>query len=150
VLAPTPAPSKDVASPPVHPTEPAIPTSKVAAGDSAGRASGSSASIAVADGPAKPAPSITSDAGTRPPARPVAKPAADVAAPAGEGELVISVKPWAAVWINGKATPDGTPYRGRLPAGRYRIRLANEDNGQSEVISVTIEPNKTKTIERKW
>jgi hypothetical protein len=70
--------------------------------------------------------------------------------PRADGELVISVRPWAAVWLNGKSIPDGTPYRSRLPAGRYRVRLANDDVGQSENVTVTVEPYKTTTIERQW
>lgn len=113
-------------------------------------------------------PSVRADAGTAAvpgpgpaeasralPARPrIPAPAAPSTASAAssmaEGELVISVRPWAAVWLNGKSIPDGTPYRSHLPAGRYRVRLTNDDVGQSENVTVTVEPHKTTTIERKW
>lgn len=65
------------------------------------------------------------------------------------GQLAILVRPWAAITLNGKAS-GATPYRQNVPAGRYRIRLSNEDIGQSEVLNVTVEPNQTTTVERKW
>lgn len=65
------------------------------------------------------------------------------------GELAIIVRPWAMIWLNGK--PRGqTPFRAAVPAGRYRVRLANEDVGQHEIMTVTVEPDQTATIERSW
>jgi serine/threonine protein kinase len=65
------------------------------------------------------------------------------------GELAIIVKPWAMIWLNGK--PSGqTPFRAPVPVGRYRVRLANDDVGQNEVTMVTVEPDRTATIERTW
>jgi hypothetical protein len=90
----------------------------------------------------------SSNEGKPPPA--AAQPADTRGSAQGFGELVISVNPWAAVWVNGKPAPLGTPYREKLPAGRYRLRLANDDLGQNENVMVTIEPHKTITIERKW
>lgn len=81
---------------------------------------------------------------------PATSPAAAPSIVKAEGELVISVRPWAAVWLNGRSIPDGTPYRAQLPVGRYRVRLANEDVGQSESLTIVVEPHKTTTIERKW
>lgn len=66
------------------------------------------------------------------------------------GELAIMVTPWAAVWLNGKPVPNGTPYRTKLPAGKYRLRIANEDLGRQENVAVTVKPDETVTIERKW
>jgi serine/threonine-protein kinase len=65
------------------------------------------------------------------------------------GELAIIVQPWAMIWLNGK--PSGqTPFRGPVPAGRYRIRLANDDVGRDETTTVTVEPDRTATLERSW
>jgi hypothetical protein len=66
------------------------------------------------------------------------------------GELAILVTPWAAVWLNGKSLTGGTPYRMKVPAGRHRLRIANEDLGRRETLTVTIKPNETTTIERVW
>jgi hypothetical protein len=65
------------------------------------------------------------------------------------GELAIIVKPQAMIWLNGK--PSGqTPFRGLVPAGRYRIRIANDDAGHDEVTTITVEPDQTATLERTW
>jgi serine/threonine protein kinase len=71
-------------------------------------------------------------------------------APAGRtGELAIIVRPWAMIWLNGK--PSGqTPFRAAVPAGRYRIRLANDDTGHDEVTTVTVEADRSATVERSW
>lgn len=72
--------------------------------------------------------------------------------PDGElaGELAVLVTPWAAVWLNGKSLPGGTPYRMKVPAGRHRLRIANEDLQRRETVTVTIKPNETTTVERTW
>jgi hypothetical protein len=65
------------------------------------------------------------------------------------GELAIIVRPWAMIWLNGK--PSGqTPFRAAVPAGRYRVRLANDDVGRDEIALITVEPDQTATIERTW
>jgi serine/threonine-protein kinase len=65
------------------------------------------------------------------------------------GELAILVKPWATIWLNGK--PSGqTPFRGPVPAGRYQIRIANDDVGRDEVTTITVEPDQIATLERTW
>jgi serine/threonine-protein kinase len=65
------------------------------------------------------------------------------------GELAIIVRPWAMIWLNGK--PSGqTPFRSAVPVGRYRVRLANDDVGHDEVTTVTVEPDRTATVERSW
>ncbi|HEX3759809.1 MAG TPA: PEGA domain-containing protein, partial [Kofleriaceae bacterium] len=59
------------------------------------------------------------------------------------------VRPWAMIWLNGK--PSGqTPFRSAVPAGRYRVRLVNDDAGRDEVTTVTVEPDRTATVERSW
>jgi hypothetical protein len=65
------------------------------------------------------------------------------------GELAVLVKPWALLWLNGKPM-NQTPYRETIPAGRYRLRLKNDDLGKDESIVVTVSPDHTTIIERKW
>ena len=65
------------------------------------------------------------------------------------GELAIIVLPWAMIWLNGKRSGQ-TPFRAAVPIGQYRVRLANDEIGQDEVTIVTVEPDKTETIERSW
>ena len=65
------------------------------------------------------------------------------------GELAIIVKPWAMIWLNGK--PRGqTPFRAPVPAGRYRVRLVNDDIGQDEITIIAVEADRTATVERSW
>jgi serine/threonine protein kinase len=68
---------------------------------------------------------------------------------ARRGELAISVKPWAMIWINGRSVGQ-TPFRDRFPAGRYRVRLQNEDAGKDEVTTVTVSADQTTTLQRAW
>jgi eukaryotic-like serine/threonine-protein kinase len=76
------------------------------------------------------------------------KPAA-VAARREPGQLVISVKPWALIFLNGK--PAGqTPFNEKLPAGRYRIRITNAELGKDETIAVTVSPDAPATLQRTW
>jgi serine/threonine protein kinase len=67
----------------------------------------------------------------------------------GTGELAIIVKPWAVVWLNGKRSGQ-TPFREAVPAGRYLVRLANDDVGQDETTTITVAPDKMATVERNW
>ena len=116
--------------------------------------------------PAPPAPpaSAPADAGVAA-IRDAARPASPAIAPSGDaaprpahrerardartGELAIIVRPWAMIWLNGK--PSGqTPFRAAVPVGRYRVRLANDDVGRHEITTVTVEPDQTATVERRW
>ena len=65
------------------------------------------------------------------------------------GELAIIVKPWAVIWLNGKRSGQ-TPFRTAVPVGKYRVRLVNDDVGKDETTTITVEPDKTATIERSW
>jgi serine/threonine-protein kinase len=121
---------------------------------------------APAPAPSPPARAIAAgsaqvDAGVAGAAQPAARPPGDgapprpaprrdrIARPGRPGELAIIVRPWAMIWLNGK--PSGqTPFRAAVPAGRYRVRLANDDAGRDEIITVTVEPDQTATVERRW
>jgi serine/threonine protein kinase len=93
--------------------------------------------------PPSPRPSSDAAAGA-----PAAAPGA--AAPAvKKGELAIIVKPWALIWLNGKAFGQ-TPFREAIPAGRYRLRIANDDAGKDETTLVTVHPDQTTTVQRSW
>jgi hypothetical protein len=65
------------------------------------------------------------------------------------GELAVLVRPWALIWLNGKPL-NQTPYRETIPVGRYYLRIKNDDLGKDESIVVTVSPDKTTVIERKW
>jgi hypothetical protein len=118
-------------------------------------AAGRPATIAVASSPAvAPSPSV---------APPVSPPSARPVAASGEarpsppppvvakrtGELAILVKPWALIWLNGKAFGQ-TPFREPVAAGRYRLRLSNDDAGKDETTFITINPDQTTTVQRIW
>jgi hypothetical protein len=79
--------------------------------------------------------------------------AAPASAPASsavkKGELAIVVKPWALIWLNGKSLGQ-TPFREAIPAGRYRLRIANDDVGKDETTLVTVNPDQTTTVQRSW
>lgn len=71
----------------------------------------------------------------------------------GSGELAIFVQPWADIWLGEGAQSrklGQTPFRQQLPAGRYHVRLANEDVGKSEDIVITVTADSTITIRRSW
>jgi serine/threonine-protein kinase len=86
---------------------------------------------------------------------PVAKPepakrrVSVAAKPVGKGWLVIRVKPWADVWIDGKRWSQ-TPFREQVPAGVHKLKLFNEDSKRTERIPITIKPDETLTVERNW
>ena len=96
----------------------------------------------------QPDPGATAGSGERAPPRraPIHR---DRGRAAGTGELAIIVKPWAMIWLNGK--PSGqTPFRAPVPAGRYRVRLVNDDVAHNETTTVTVAPGRTATVERSW
>ncbi len=65
------------------------------------------------------------------------------------GELVIVVKPWAMVSLNGK--PIGqTPIHRTVPVGSYRIAIRNDHINKDETMSVTVVRGQTTTVERSW
>jgi serine/threonine-protein kinase len=106
--------------------------------------------IAVAS-PEAPRPAPTPKPTPAPAPRPTPRPAplAATASTAEPGELVILVKPWATIWLNNKQV-GATPFRKKLPSGRYVVRLANEDLGKNETIGITVESNKTTSLGRNW
>jgi len=118
------------------------------AGAPSGVRTGAPSAVAVYPGRAAIEPPV-SGARTGEPARPRPAPGPRRERVARTGELAIIVKPWAMIWLNGK--PSGqTPFRGPVPAGRYRIRIANDDVGHDEITVVTVEPDRTATVERSW
>jgi hypothetical protein len=52
-------------------------------------------------------------------------------ASSGEGILAVNAQPWATVFVDGERLGD-TPLELRVPAGRYRVRIAHESYGQVE------------------
>ncbi len=71
------------------------------------------------------------------------------AAPVGQGQLVIFVKPWATVWIDGKQWGQ-TPFRESVPSGTHKLKLVHDDSGRTERFTITIKPGETTKIERDW
>jgi serine/threonine-protein kinase len=94
-------------------------------------------------GPAPRPPSTGNAAGSTAAAPPASSSAAK------RGELAIVVKPWALIWLNGKSLGQ-TPFREAIPAGRYRLRIANDDVGKDETTLVTVSPDQTTTVQRSW
>ncbi len=102
------------------------------------------------------APAAKPRTATTPASTPAAAPTADGPlsredavrlAKLGIGMLIVNAKPWAQLSINGKL--EGyTPKRKELPAGRYTIRLTNNDRNEEVVITIT--PGKVSTVERSF
>jgi eukaryotic-like serine/threonine-protein kinase len=63
------------------------------------------------------------------------------------GRLVVRAFPILTVYVDNKKIHD-TPVDMKLPAGRHKLRLVNAEVGKDEAVTVTIEDNKTVTIER--
>jgi serine/threonine-protein kinase len=82
-------------------------------------------------------------------ARQTAAPSTPAPPAVKKGELAIIVKPWALIWLNGKSLGQ-TPFREAIPAGRYRLRIANDDVGKDETTLVTVNPDQTTTVQRSW
>lgn len=97
----------------------------------------------VGRGPAAPGPGEHSSRDTT---APPSAPRAAATASADKGELVIQVDSWADLWVNGKENE--APYRAKVPAGRYRLRLKHEDKDES--ITVVVHPGQTTTVTRNW
>jgi serine/threonine protein kinase len=65
------------------------------------------------------------------------------------GKLVVRVKPWAHVFVDGRAA-GSTPISRELSPGKHRVKLVNEDLGKSESVVVTIAAGRELLIERSW
>jgi eukaryotic-like serine/threonine-protein kinase len=128
-----PAPNIDAHPPEFRPAQASVASNPPASG-------GGSANVAQADSrqtPSTPtsAPSVEQKTASAP--QPVST---------KKGELAIEVDTWAIVWVNGKQ--DEAPYREKLPAGRYRLRMQRED--KEETITVVVRPGETTTVKRSW
>ncbi|CAN5397171.1 hypothetical protein BH11MYX1_BH11MYX1_15830 [soil metagenome] len=72
------------------------------------------------------------------------------AAPQGMGELAIHVTPWAMAWLDGKSVGQTPLHLDRISVGTHTLRIANEEVGKDERLSVTITLDHLTTIEEKW
>jgi len=64
-----------------------------------------------------------------------------------QGRLVVRAFPVLTVYVDNKKIHD-TPVDMKLAVGRHKLRLVNPEVGKNEVVTVTIEENKTATIDR--
>jgi len=93
--------------------------------------------------PATPRSSPPSDPGARAPSPP------STTAARKSGELAIIVRPWALIWLNGRSLGQ-TPFREKVAAGRYLVRIANDDVGKDETFTIVVSPENTTTVQRTW
>jgi hypothetical protein len=63
------------------------------------------------------------------------------------GRLLVRAFPILTVYVDNKKIHD-TPVDMKLSAGKHKLRLVNAEVGKDETVTVTIEENKTVTIER--
>ena len=64
----------------------------------------------------------------------------------GTGELVLRIRPYADVHIDGRRRGLTPMPPIKLPAGRHRVRLVNDSLGRSVIRNVNIEPGKRTTL----
>ncbi|NVB82675.1 MAG: serine/threonine protein kinase [Kofleriaceae bacterium] len=64
-----------------------------------------------------------------------------------QGRLVVRAFPVMTVYVDGKKVRD-TPVDMKLPVGKHKLRLVNAEVGKDEALVVTIDENKSTTIER--
>jgi eukaryotic-like serine/threonine-protein kinase len=89
------------------------------------------------------------DAGAPPRVAKPPDPGATKVTPAAKGRVVISVTPFADVYIDGR--PSGTsPLDLSLPAGAHTVRLVNQPRGRDETIRITVDPSKPVILEKSW
>ncbi len=94
-------------------------------------------------------PDAAPDAGAPPRVARPPDPGATRAAPPAKGRVVISVMPFADVYIDGNAA--GTsPLDLSLPAGTHTVRLVNRPRGRDETIRITVDPNRPVILEKSW
>jgi serine/threonine-protein kinase len=89
------------------------------------------------------------EAATRASSAPPPRGAPSAVAVARKGELAVLVRPWAMISLNSRDLGQ-TPFRGAVAAGKYRLRIVNEDLGIDETTNITVVPDQVTTIERSW
>ncbi len=67
----------------------------------------------------------------------------------GDGTVVIIVKPWAEVIIDGKSEGQ-TPVTKKLSAGRHKIRLRNSELDKDTTVPLKVRAGKTERITKDW
>jgi predicted Ser/Thr protein kinase len=67
-----------------------------------------------------------------------------------KGKLKINVKPWADVYVDGKCIGETPLEPLELTPGEYYVLVKNEKLGKESSSRVTIEPNKTHSVEVNW
>jgi hypothetical protein len=154
-------PAAEPAHPVAPPAGPPQPTAHVpprTLQDATPAASGPAHAAAPPPSPDQPAPPPAAALRSPPPPRPpsigsaagsASTPPPPAASAGKKGELAIIVKPWALIWLNGKSYGQ-TPFRESIAAGRYRLRLTNEDAGKDETTFITVGADQTTTIQRSW
>jgi len=65
------------------------------------------------------------------------------------GYLKLDTDPWTEVYLKRRKLGITPLLKVRLPAGRHRLRLVNQEAGLKRFVPVTIHPNKTTTLFKK-
>jgi hypothetical protein len=68
----------------------------------------------------------------------------------GAGVLDVFVTPWAVGTLDGKSLGQTPIHLVKVGAGHHSLRLANDEAGKHETISITITADHTTTIQRNW
>jgi serine/threonine-protein kinase len=76
-------------------------------------------------------------------------PPKEPARPTAPARLIVSVTPWANVFVDG-VKKDTAPCSLRLPAGAHHVRLVNDGLGKREDVRITVGAGETRKIERAW
>ncbi|HEX3474246.1 MAG TPA: protein kinase [Kofleriaceae bacterium] len=95
------------------------------------------------------APPAREEASRRAPVASLPRGGSGPTAVARKGELVILVRPWAMIWLNGQELGQ-TPFRNTVAAGKYSLRIANDNLGIDETTTITVIPDRSTKIERSW
>ena len=144
--APTRAASQSAAPPPTEVPAGKAPTAApTTAADRAASTTPPVPTRAASQSPTPPPPATPPR--SSPPGGAGARPAPSAARKVGE--LAIIVRPWALIWLNGRSHGQ-TPFREKVAAGRYLVRIANDDAGKDESLMITVNPDETTTVQRTW
>jgi len=102
---------------------------------------------------AAPAAEVVPEAAEAPAAKsPGARPAratraAKAASSRRQGWLNCNSWPWSEVYLDGHKLRGNTPiYRVKVAAGRHRVKFVNPELGLSKEVTVSVEPDETKTV----